>query len=437
LQATLRYARALIATGKATPALHSAYLYILLYSPQSTRSSIRQACEAFGRALTPVRRSEWPRNGTDDLHRRLRIGYLTGEFTRGPAFCFLPSLLGNHDHNVVEVFCYHVRDVFHPETAWYQSVGNWRDCRALSNREIAAQIRIDEIDILVDLSAFFPENKLGIFANRAAPVQVTYPNCPTTTGIGNMDYILTDRWTCPAGYEDQYTEQPYFLPSGYLVYTPPASIPEVRPLPALGTGRITFGMFQRRAKFNTAVWDAVGDILCRCPTSELVLLTGEEAIDDPSSAACLETRMQLANRQIGEHRVRLIGKRTQPETVDVMSDVDIALDTFPYQGQTTTCECLWLGIPVVTRSGEPHVARVGTALLERAGLGEWVSSTPAGYVDTAVRLASDIPALAQLRAGLRERVRRSTLLDGRRLASEVESAYRWMWKRWLTKEGQE
>jgi predicted O-linked N-acetylglucosamine transferase (SPINDLY family) len=224
---------------------------------------------------------------------------------------------------------------------------------------------------------------------------------------------------------------PVFLPSGYLMYSPPDAMPEVSPLPALRNGYVTFGMFQRRAKTNGRVWDAVAAILRRCPGSKLTVQTGAAALDYPSSPSYREMRELFAARGIEEDRVRLIGKRPQYATLQHMSEVDIALDTFPYQGQTTTCECLWMGVPVVALSGEAHVARVGTALLERAGLGELAASTPEGYVETAVRLAADLPTLARMRAGMRELVRSSTLLDGRRLAAEVESAYRWMWTRWI------
>ena len=434
LAETLRHSRALIATGRATPALHAFHLFTQLHGVESTPASIRESCEGFGRTLALDFRTSWPRGGAEDSDRRLRIGYLTGEFIHGPAFFFLSSLLGNHDPAAVEVFCYHTRRIFDAETDWFRRAGTWRDCSMVSDDAITQQIRRDGIDVLVDLSAFFPENKLQIFARRAAPIQVTYPNCPTTTGIGNMDYILTDRWTCPAGLESQYTEQPVFLPSGYLMYTPPPGMPGVGPLPALRNGYVTFGMFQRQAKTNGAVWDAVAQILRCCPGSRLLVQTGAGALDYPSSLAYAQMRRQFSDRGIDEDRVRLVGKRPQAATLEHMSEVDIALDTFPYQGQTTTCECLWLGVPVVALSGRAHVARVGTALLERVGLGNLTASTSDEYIETAVRLAGDVPALAAMRQGMRDRLRRSTLLDGRKLASEVEAAYRHMWTRWLSQQ---
>lgn len=433
LPETLRHSKALVATGRATPVLHTFHLYIQLHSRESTPHSIREACETFGRTLSRVWRNSWPASGTEDPRRRLRVGYLTGEFIRGPAFFFLTSLIGNHNRESVEVYCYHTRGHFDTQTAWFQRAGHWHDCKGMSDDAVIRQIRRDEIDVLVDLSAFFPENRLSIFARRAAPIQVTYPNCPTTTGVGNIDYILTDRWTCPPGHEHQYTETPVFLPSGYLMYSPPDLMPEVRRLPALDNGWITFGMFQRPSKTNPAVWDLVAATLRRCPGSRLLVQTGSSSTDNPSSAAHRELRACFRARGIEDERVRLIGKRTQAETLEAMTSVDIALDTFPYQGQTTTCECLWLGVPVVALSGEAHVARVGTALLERVGLGELAAATPEGYVDNAVRLASNPAALSQMREGMRDRLRRSTLLDGGRLASEVESAYRWMWTQWIEK----
>src|SRR5207248_2248751 len=135
--------------------------------------------------------------GTSDQVRKLRVGYLTGEFSQGAAFFFLSPLFRHYDRDRFEVFCYHTRDVYDPITDWYSRRAHWRDCRTLNAENIRRTIRDDDIDILVDLSGFFPQHKLAIFAGRAAPVQLSYPNCPITTGIANMDYILTDRWTCP------------------------------------------------------------------------------------------------------------------------------------------------------------------------------------------------------------------------------------------------
>jgi predicted O-linked N-acetylglucosamine transferase (SPINDLY family) len=191
LDATLAHARRIIDTGCATVDLHSFYLYLLLYSDKETAESIKTACEAFGQTIERAHAIEFP-SPRANSEGRLRIGYLTGEFMGGPAFYFLSSLLGNHDPEAVEVFCYHTRRVLDDRTMWFQQFGHWRDCRGISDELIRRQIREDGIDILVDLSGFFPDHRLAIFAGRAAPVQATYPNCPITTGVSQIDYIFTD-----------------------------------------------------------------------------------------------------------------------------------------------------------------------------------------------------------------------------------------------------
>jgi predicted O-linked N-acetylglucosamine transferase (SPINDLY family) len=433
LEGTIGHARAAVASGRASHAIHSFFLYLLLYRESETADSIKAACEKFGRSLNPKGKAEWTSSGSEIVERRLRIGYLSGEFTDGPAFYFLSSLIGNHDPEAVEVFCYHTRPKFDAATEWYRSVAaNWRDCPGLGSDAIADRVREDGIDILVDLSGFFPNNALQVFARRAAPVQAAFPNCPITTGIANIDYIFTDRWTCRPGCESQYTEEAVMLPSGYLMYSPPNDAPPVNALPASYRKKITFGLFQRRPKMNTAVWDTIAEILARVPDSGLVIQNADVTLDDPESAAHQELVREFSARGVASDRLSLFGGRSHRTALKLMASADIALDTFPYQGQTTTCECLWMGVPVVTLKGAHHAACVGSSILERTGLERLVANSREEYVRIAVDLAGDLDHLSGLRAGMRERLERSYLLDGTRLASEVESAYRQMWTRWFS-----
>jgi protein O-GlcNAc transferase len=416
--------------GSASESMHAFWLYIQMYDWQ-TGAERRRLCEGFGRRVTPdvVRRfrpDRWPLRAS----AKLRIGYLTGEFISGPPFYFLSSLMANHHLEEFDVFLYHTRDQFDDGTRWYSRFANWRDCRGLEDDVIRKLIAADKIQILVDLSAFFPDNRLRIFAGRAAPVQVTYPNCPTTTGVAEIDYIFTDRWTCKRGWESQYTERAAYLPSGYLVYSPPADSPELTPLPASRHGVVTFGVFQRRAKMRPEFWDAVASILLACEQSHLLVQNYDAALDDPESRIYQSLMAELISRGVSHPRISLRGARPHRETLQTMAEVDIALDTFPYQGQTTSCECLWQGVPVVALSGDTHVSRVGTALLLRAGLRCLVASTRASYIRKAVNLAADLTSLAQLRAGMRDRLARSSVLDGALLARNVERMYRRMWRAW-------
>jgi predicted O-linked N-acetylglucosamine transferase (SPINDLY family) len=430
LESTLAHCRRLIDSGCATLELYSFFVYVLLYSQRETPESIKEACESFGLFLRPAQPARFRPRHSDLEVKRLRIGYLSGEFTGGAAFYFLSPLLGNHDRDAVEVFCYHTRRAFDDQTRWYQGVSNWRDCRGWDDETLLAQIRSDEIDILVDLSGFYPEHRLRIFAHRAAPVQATYPNCPITTGIKEIDYIFTDRWTCPAGSEGQYTEQAVRLPSGYLAYATPAAAPPLSPLPAAANGVITFGLFQRRAKMNAGVWDLIAEIVRQCPGSRLLIQNGDPFLHYSDSHSQRELLREFAARGVDGGRLDFIGACTHLDTLTAMARADVALDTFPYQGQTTTCECLWMGVPVIALSGRAHVARVGSAILQRAGLAELVAETRPEHVRIALRLENDLERLSAMRGSLRDRMRASPVVDGRQLAREVETAYRWMWGNW-------
>jgi predicted O-linked N-acetylglucosamine transferase (SPINDLY family) len=426
-----KHARILIEAGRSTVDLQTFYLYLLLYSLDETWQSIRAACQAFGDRL--------PRGGVSqrpscrqpvNVSRPLRVGYLTGEFIYGAGHHFLAPLLGNHDAGAVEMFCYHTRGIYDRRTEWYSRLGHWRDCSDLTDEAVIDMIHDDRIEILVDLSGMFPRNRLGVFAQRAAPVQVTYPNCPMTTGIAEINYLLTDEWVCPHGDEAQYTEQAFRLPTGYLAYTVPEFSPEPTPSPFLSNGSITFGVFQRRAKMNPGVWDAMAEVLRQVPGSRLLIQNIDNTLDDPSSLVRLELIAEFGKRGVGEERLRFRGLRGQTETMALMATADIALDTFPYQGQTTTCECLWMGVPVVALSGDRHASRAGTAVLHSVGLGELAAESPAEYVRTARELAGNPAKLSCMRDGMRQRILGSPLLDGKRLAREVEAAYRWMWAQW-------
>jgi protein O-GlcNAc transferase len=430
LRETLAHCRKLIEDGRATRELHAFWLYMRLYQDAESRESVRAYSEEFGRRITPEEVAVFPPAVRGTSRRKLHIGYVCSECYYGAAYFFLGPLIGNHNREDFEIFLYYTYNRYDQATEWFQTKAHWRNCHGVDGEAIRQMFRRDEIDILVDVTGLIPNNRLPVFAGRAAPIQAAYPNCPITTGVKAIDYIFTDRWTCPEGHENQYTEEPVFLPSGYLAYLPPEIAPEITDLPARRNGFVTFGLFQRRAKMNGKVWDLVAEVLRRLPDSRLLVQNNDPVMDQEGSRSREELIGEFGRRGIAADRLTLAGRRSQAETLAHMAQADVALDTFPYQGQTTTCECLWLGVPVVALSGAVHVARVGSALLERVGLGQLATRTPEEYVERAVELAGDLPALAELRAGMRQRLRASPLLDGRNLSREAEEAYRRMWGRW-------
>jgi predicted O-linked N-acetylglucosamine transferase (SPINDLY family) len=412
-------------------ATYSSLLIATLHDDSQTASTLRVAHETGASLYAAGARIRHAYPNTPDPARRLRIGYLSGEFIGVPAYHLIFPLIEHADSRHFVTFCYHTRPPFNAATRQYAAAAHyWRDVRGRDAQWISRQIRRDAIDILVDFSGHFPYNALDVFARRPAPLSIAFPNYPCTTGLPAIDFILTDHWVCPPGSEAQYTEQVHRLPSGYLRYRAPENPPPVAPLPALTHGYATFGLFQRPAKMNAHCWDLAAAVLRAVPDSRLLIHYSSADLDSESSAARDRALAELACRGVEPHRVRFRGPLCHADHLALHAEIDIALDTFPYNGQTTTAECLWMGVPVVTEMGSTHVSLVGFEILDRLNLGDWVAHTPQQYVEIAVRAASDPARLARLRESLRPQVAASTLSNGRLLAREVEWAYRTLWKSW-------
>ncbi len=431
IEASLRACAALAASGEATLPLHSFYLYLLLFDPAQTPQSLRAAYSEWARRFctkTP------PDAGLDEVdwnpERRLRIGYLSGEFMHGAAFVSLSPLFLNHDRSQVELFAYHVRDAFDHVTAWYRDLfgEGWRDCRHLDDDALFRQIREDRIDVLVDLAGHCAMHKLCVVARRAAPIQAGHPVYPFARNIPNMDYLLSDRWTAPPESRAYMLERPLHIPGGVMAYAPPPESPETGPLPALANGFVTFGLFQRRTKLNSFTLDLVAAVLEQCPSARLLIHHGDPELDSPEAPSRESLIRSFVERGVASHRLRFVGARSRARAMATMAEADIALDSTPYSGHTTTSECLWMGVPVVTLAGSIYQSRVSAGLLHEVGLGCLAAEDFARYVAIAVALASDLEALAQLRGGMRARLASSPFLDGRRLAREVEQAFREIWR---------
>ena len=402
--------RSSIDDGSAGAISHATYLGVLLHSTQSTAESLRAAHEEWAARFAPARLAPgvWTRPSAG---RRIRVGFHSGEFTNGPAYFFIVPFFEAMDKERFETFCYHTAKTSDDKTELFQGVADhWRD--SAEPAKWTRTIKGDRLDLLVDLSGHWGRNHFSCFTERLAPVHATFPNYPSTTGVSAIDYIITDRWVCPPGLEHQYVEQPYFVPHGYLPYSAPAILPSVRPLPADANGYITFGLFQRPLKMNSMVWDSVANILDGSAGSRLLIHYSSGALDLEASEERSKLTWELERRGIDRKRVQFAGAVPLPAHLDLLSSVDIALDTFPYNGQTTTCECLLMGAPVVTLTGHVHVARVGYQILDRIGLGEFAADTPVEYCRIARDLANNLPGLRQLRQALRSRIVRSPLMNG-------------------------
>jgi predicted O-linked N-acetylglucosamine transferase (SPINDLY family) len=336
---------------------------------------------------------------------------------------FLQPLFAAHDRAVVEVFAYSAVERPDVVTDWFRShAEHWRNIRGLGHPAIAELIRSDGIDILVDLAGHTLNQPLEVFALQPAPVQVAWLGYPATTGLPQIGYRLTDDVADPPGDADRFhAEQLVRLAGGFHCYRAPDDAPPVSSLPASGNGFITFASFNNIAKVTPAVIATWAEVLRALPDSRL-LLKGKLLAHEGARA-----RIRGAFEQAGVSATRLELRNWMPRSDNPLAaygKVDIALDTFPYNGTTTTFEALWMGVPVITLRGTRHAARVGASILSHLGHAGWIAEDPQHYVASAVELASDLPALASLRHALRATLAGSSLADAPGFAHRIETAYR-------------
>ena len=373
-----------------------------------------------------------PHANTRDPERRLRIGYVSPDFRCHSVSYFIESLLAAHDRNAVEVFCY--AEVARPDevTERLRALADgWHWTLGMSDEALAERIREDGIDILIDLAGHTASNRLLTFAQRPAPVQATWLGYPNTTGLTAMDYRLTDAIVDPEGAADAvHSETLVRLPKSFLCYVPPTDAPEIADLPAAENGHITFGSFNNLAKVTPDVVEVWATILHQTPGSRILLKSRLFAQHE------LRKRykdMFVANG-VDIERVQLVpGISSVSGHLSAYAGVDIGLDPFPYNGTTTTCEALWMGVPMIALCGDRHAARVGLGLLTSMGMPELAAETKEAYVKTAVDLAGDLDRLLALRRNLRTRMRNSPLCDAKAFTHDMEAAYRDMWRRWCAR----
>jgi protein O-GlcNAc transferase len=398
-------------------------------APEEVFAAHREAARAIG--VQPDRR---PHKNDPDPDRRLRVGYVSADLRRHSVGFFFEPLLEHHDRRAVEPFCYAASSRADEVTARLKRrAAQWCEAYALDDAALAGRIRADRIDILVDLSGFSAGNRLAALARKPAPVQVSWLGYPNTTGLEAVDWRLTDALADPPGETERFhVEKLLRLPRGFLCYRPPEEAPEVAELPLARSGRLTFGCFNHLPKLTDEMLALWARLLAALPGARLML----KSFGLSAAGARRDLLARLARQGIGAERVEL--RAPQPTLAAHLAcygEVDIALDVFPYNGATTTCEALWMGVPVVSLAGATHVARVGASILTHAGLAELVAESPEQYVEIALALARDRERLAGLRAGLRERLRASALLDAAGFARQLEDAYRGMWRAWCTSRG--
>lgn len=366
---------------------------------------------------------------SDRTHKqgRLKIGYVSADFHYHPVGIFFQAIARHHNRQNMEIFCYsnkHYEDESRKEIAKYAE--HWQEIGHLSDEETCALIQRDKIDILVDLSGHTAGHRLTLFSRRAAPLQVSWLGYFNTTGLAAMDYVISDSDTVPPGCEEWYREAVLRMPHSRFCYTPPLICPDVEALPALKNGYLTFGSFNNIAKLTPEVIEVWAAILKRLPTSKLVLKW--KTLSD--SAIRHYYKMLFSIYDIPARQIEFRGQSPLFMMRDEYNDIDIALDPFPYTGGLTSCEALWMGVPVITLAGDRPVSRQTKGLLRIIGLVELSTDTLEKYIQTAVNLANNTEKLSVLRQGLRQRMEQSPLCDGVAFTRTLEETYQTIWQSW-------
>jgi len=425
---TFRQARALAGGGLAC---EQAELHALNYFDGISDEALFERHRQVGEHIESAHPARFaPCANSRDPERRLRIGYLSRDFYRHPVAWFMVPVLERHDRSRFEVCCYMTGARADDVTAQVRSLANrWLDAAKLSHSELADAIHRDGIDILVDLLGHAGSSDLAVFAQQPAPVQVTWLGYLNTTGLTRMQYRLCDAISDPPGAADRlHTETLVRLPHSQWCYRPyremELSREHAMEPPCRRNGFITFGSFNHRIKLSPTVLALWARILVQQPDSCLVIL------GVPNGPPQDRLLGNFTQEGIAASRIKVVPPLPMNDYFPWFDQVDLALDATPYSGGTTTCDTLWMGVPVVTLAGSRSVSRSAASILTTVGLADWIAQTPDEYVRLALKFARDQAVLGELRASLRRRMRESPLMDEPGFARDLESAYRGMWRRW-------
>lgn len=368
------------------------HLFTLLQDPAQTHESL---IEIHRRYFPDPPPREFPNDRNPD--RPIKIGVLSSEWEGGTAAYFLAPILQLEGLRKYDA----------------------KKLQGTSDADLAAQIRADEIDVMLDISGLLPGNRFPVIASRVAPVQIQYPRYQAATGLAAIDYRITDPWADPNPAAD---ENLLHLPNGYLAYTPPPTSPAI----PTRTGPIRFGFFPGPVRLNEEVLTAIAKILQAIPEATLLVHYLVPDFDRPGTLARRRIEDQFAANGIEPSRLEFAGPRPFQEHLELVASVDIALDSFPYNGQTNTCECLWMGVPVLTKSGNRFAGRVSAAILHRAGLQDWIATSTDDYINRAIAKAADHEAIRTLRPKLMA----SSLTNTAQATKELHAALRQAWRNW-------
>ncbi|MHC4396957.1 MAG: O-linked N-acetylglucosamine transferase, SPINDLY family protein [Planctomycetota bacterium] len=409
------------------PDIHSNLLFHFHHLSNLDRHRLFDMHKRWAQIHTPITLARQSHSNNPDPDRRLRIGYISPDFRGHPVGLFMESLLDGHNSQAVEIYGYaNVKCADQINKRLKPKFHHYRNVYRIDDKTVVRMIEQDKIDILVDLAGHTGGNRLTVMAYKPAPVQVSYLGYFETTGMQQIDYYLTDHIANPPHSQQFYTEQLCCLPDGFFCYKPPDIAPPVLPLPAGQKGYITFGMFGNNCKINSFIVSLWAKVLKSIENSRILFMF--KGGNDQQ----LREHYFAQFEKFGISRERLVIHSYKPfvEYLQQCTEVDIVLDTYPYNGGTTTCDALWMGVPVISLAGEHHMSRISLSILTHLDMAFFAAETPDEYVAKAAALAAKPQALARIRATMRQRMTTSPICDAGRFARNVEAAYRKMWRKW-------
>ena len=373
----------------------------------------------------PLRASWSQHDNLRDPEKNLKIGFVSGDFYKHAVSSFIePVLIHLMEYPQLSLYAYSDPEIEDETTNRLRGYfSHWYSMTGVSDEKLAEKIRGDGIDILVDLSGHTARNRLLTFARKPAPVQLSWIGYPGTTGLQSMDYYLMVPFSSPPGkFDDQFTEKLVYLPA--TPFSPSDLSPPVNTLPALKNGYITFGSFNRQSKINPSVIALWSELLRALPESKMLL----DVMPQVGSGDRLIELFSLEG--IAAERLMLHPRAGTERYLALHHQVDICLDTFPYNGGTTTLNALWMGVPTLTLAGSTLPGRLGAGMLGQVGLNSFVAEDKSDFVEKGVSWANSLITLSSLRLELRERFKQSAIGQPTIIALSLERALRIMWRRW-------
>lgn len=427
LDEAIRLFRKGMEADKTLSGCQESLIYTIHFHPEYGLPEVyREHQQWNARFAEPLKATIQPHENDRSPDRRLKIGYVSPNFSMHPVGRFMLSLCRAHDHNNFEVFCYSNKSATDDEATrqFLKHADVWIETQYMSDEELAARIRREQIDILIDLNMHMGHSRMLMFARKPAPVQITYLAYCSTTGLTTMDYRITDPYLDPPERDDKfYSEKSLRLPRTYWCYEPVVKDVEINALPATSTGHITFASLNNFCKVTPATLALWARLLAAVPNSQLLLHCWPGTVRDRAKDFFIRSG-------IAGERLRFFDMVSLRHFFKMHHAIDIALDPFPYPGGTTTCDSLWMGVPTVSLVGDAPWTRAGLSIMSNIGLPELATFSEESYLQTAIALATDLPRLAFLRATLRQRMIDSPLMNGPQFARDMENLYRLAWHNW-------